>query len=176
MNSKDNIEQFAYCYNPNYGPEVDSPFNYYPGLPEDSITATSLEDVGLGAHTDIQSFTILWQDMIGGLQVLMADGSWVKAPPIPGTFVVNIGDYLMRLSNDRFKSTFHRVFMRTTSDRYSMPFFIGFNCNEEFSVLPSYTSEDMPAKYEPTSCGEYVRCRLNYIYIPPRAQGAHPAT
>lgn len=47
----------------------DSPFNYYPGLPEDSITATSLEDVGLGAHTDIQSFTILWQDMIGGLQV-----------------------------------------------------------------------------------------------------------
>lgn len=92
--------------------------------------------------------------MIGGLQVLMNDGQWVKAPPIPGTFVVNIGDFLMRLTNDRFKSTVHRVHMRTSVDRYSMPFFFGFNPNETCSVLPSCISDDNPAKYPPISCGE----------------------
>lgn len=118
--------------------------------------ARSSKDVGLGAHTDIQCFTILWQDLIGGLQVLMADGSWVKAPPIPGTFVVNIGDYLMRSTNDQFTSTVHRAFMRTTSDCYSMSFFFGFNFNEECSVLPSCIGEDEPATYGPLWRAQYL--------------------
>lgn len=122
-------------------------------MTEDEV-ASGADDVGLGSHTDLQCFTLLWQDYVGGLQVLTKDGEWVKAPPIPGTLVVNIGDFLMRLTNDRFKSTVHRVYNRTTADRYSMPFFFGFNYNETCSVLPQCIGLDNPAKYEPISCGE----------------------
>lgn len=116
--------------------------------------AESSADVGLGAHTDLQCFTLLAQDMVGGLQVLSKEGQWLNVKPIADTFVVNIGDYLMRMTNDRLKSTVHRVHNHSTVDRYSMPFFFGFNFNEKCSVLPSCTDEKSPPKYEPISCGE----------------------
>ncbi|KAJ4366941.1 hypothetical protein N0V83_007471 [Neocucurbitaria cava] len=143
-------------------PGSDSAFNFYPGVSSESIAKRS-EDIGLGSHTDLQCFTLLWQDMNGGLQVLSKDGHWLKATTIPGTLVVNIGDYLMRLTNDRFKSTVHRVYNRSTADRYSMPFFFGFNFNETCGVLPSCVSAEEPAKYEPISCGESIRLRFKQI-------------
>lgn len=66
----------------------------------------------------------------------------------------------MRLSNDRFKSTVHRVFNRSTVDRYSMPFFFGFNFNEKCGVLPSCVDDEHPAKYEPISCGDWCQLRF----------------
>lgn len=140
-------------------PGSDGVVNFYPAARGDNAgtDADADADVGLGAHTDLQSFTLLWQDAVGGLQVLRNDGQWIRVPPVEGTFVVNIGDFLMRLSNDRFKSTVHRVFNRAPVDRYSMPFFFGFNFNEECGVLPSCTSEANPAKYEPITCGEVSR-------------------
>lgn len=133
-------------------PGSDGVFNFYPGMKANEVKTSY--DVGLGSHTDLQCFTILWQDTIGGLQVLSDDGQWIKAGPIADTFVVNIGDFLMRLSNDRFKSNVHRVYNRTHEDRLSMPFFFGFNFNETLSVLPTCISEKNPAKYDPISCGE----------------------
>lgn len=138
-------------------PGADGVLNYYPGNEEG---ASAPIDVGLGAHTDLQCFTLLWQDSVGGLQVLSKGGEWIKVPPVRGTFVVNIGDFLMRLSNDRFKSTVHRVFNHAPVDRYSMPIFFGFNFNEKCSVLPSCTSEDNPPKYEPITCGEWCQLRF----------------
>lgn len=134
-------------------PGADGVVNYYPKN-EAHVGENSVIDVGIGAHTDLQSFTLLWQDMVGGLQVLTKDGQWIKVPPVEDTFVVNIGDFLMRLSNDRFKSTVHRVYSYAMEDRYSMPFFFGFNFNEKCAVLPSCTSESNPPKYEPITCGE----------------------
>ena len=134
-------------------------------MTEDEV-ASANDDVGLGSHTDLQCFTLLWQDSVGGLQVLTKSGQWVNAPPIPGTFVVNIGDFFMRLTNDRFKSTVHRVYNKTTSGRYSMPFFFGFNPNETCSVLPNCVGPDNPAKYEPISCGEVcILCPLLLIPV-----------
>lgn len=145
-------------------PGADGVFNYYPAndiRPSSSSSSSSSTaaaaatiDVGLGAHTDLQTFTLLLQDAVGGLQVLTNEGQWVKVPPIPDTFVLNIGDFLQRLSNDRFKSTVHRVFNVAPVERYSMPFFFGFNFNEKCGVLPSCVSEENPAKYEPITCGE----------------------
>ena len=135
-------------------PGADGVYNYYPALSAEAIAKAGPGDVGLGSHTDLQCFTLLWQDQVGGLQVLNHEGQWIKANPIPGTFVVNIGDFLMRMSNDRFKSTVHRVYNRSTVDRLSMPFFFGFNFNEKCSVLPTCTDENNPPKYAPISCGE----------------------
>ena len=135
-------------------PGADGVLNYYPGLPADLVNDKGPIDVGLGAHTDLQCLTLLWQDQVGGLQVLNNEGEWLKASPIPGTFVVNIGDFLMRMSNGKLKSTVHRVYNRTTQDRLSMPFFLGFNFNEVCSVLPTCTDKENPPRYEPISCGE----------------------
>jgi len=103
-------------------PGADGVFNYYPTTTEEE---TAKNAVGLGSHTDLQLFTLLWQDMTGGLQVLNKEGQWIKASPVEGTFVVNIGDFMMRLCNDMYKSTVHRVYNRSINERVSMPFFFG---------------------------------------------------
>ncbi|KAI0382793.1 2OG-Fe(II) oxygenase [Hypomontagnella monticulosa] len=134
--------------------------NYYPTITESALQAPE-EAVSIGSHTDLQFFTMLWQDQNGGLQVLTRDGQWLNATPIEGTFVVNIGDYLQRITNDRFISTVHRAKNFKAAERFSMPFFFGFNFNETCGVLPSCIDEDHPAKYDPISCEEWVRLRFS---------------
>ncbi|KAI0413648.1 hypothetical protein F5X98DRAFT_279065 [Xylaria grammica] len=138
-------------------PGADGVFNYYPPRTQEEIKK---EFVGLGSHTDLQLFTLLWQDNVGGLQVLTQEGQWIKAPPIEGTLVVNIGDYMMRLCNDIYKSTVHRVTNESTQERVSMPFFFGLNFNCVEGVVPSCASESNPAKYEPISCGDWCQMRF----------------
>lgn len=70
---------------------------------------TEQEEVSIGSHTDFQLFTILCQDAVPGLQVLSRGGQWLNAPPVPGTFVVNIADYLQRITNGMYVSTVHRA-------------------------------------------------------------------
>ena len=103
-------------------PGADGVFNYYPPRTEEE---TASNDVGLGSHTDLQLFTLLWQDMTGGLQILNKDGQWIMATPVEGTIVVNIGDFMMRLCNDTYISTVHRVYNASGVERVSMPFFFG---------------------------------------------------
>jgi isopenicillin N synthase-like dioxygenase len=91
-------------------------FHYPPGGDVDG-------EWGVGEHTDYGILTMLKQDATAGLQVRARDGSWIDAPPIPGSFVCNIGDMLERLTGGAYRSTPHRV--RNTSDvgRLSFPFF-----------------------------------------------------
>ncbi|KAL2067770.1 hypothetical protein VTL71DRAFT_15866 [Oculimacula yallundae] len=138
-------------------PGADGVFNYYPRATEEETKSNS---VGLGSHTDLQLFTLLWQDMTGGLQVLNREGQWIKATSVEGTIVVNIGDFMMRLCNDMYKSTVHRVYNRSKVERVSMPFFFGLNFNCVEGVVPSCTSEDNPPKYEPISCGDWCQLRF----------------
>ncbi|KAG9231884.1 putative iron/ascorbate oxidoreductase [Amylocarpus encephaloides] len=138
-------------------PGADQTFNYYPTRSSEEKANNS---VGLGSHTDLQLFTLLWQDMVGGLQVLNRDGQWIKAVPIEGTIVVNIGDFMMRLCNDMYKSTVHRVYNDSTVERVSMPFFFGLNFNCVEGVVPSCTSPENPPKYEPISCGDWCQLRF----------------
>ena len=83
---------------------------------------------GVGEHTDYGLLTILRQDDTGGLQVKSRD-RWIDAPPIPGSFLCNIGDMLERLTRGVFRSTPHRVRNTSSHDRLSFPFFFdpGFN-------------------------------------------------
>ncbi|RDW59224.1 oxoglutarate oxygenase [Coleophoma crateriformis] len=120
---------------------------------------SSTSETGIGAHTDFVCFTMLYQDSVGGLDVLNANGKWIPAPPVPGTFVVNIGDFLMRASNDKFLSTVHRVKNISGQERYSMPFFFSFNMDAYVEVLPTCCSETNPRKYEPITVAEYYRLR-----------------
>ncbi|KAK9153136.1 hypothetical protein Sjap_000616 [Stephania japonica] len=76
--------------------------HYYPECPEPKLT------MGTTRHSDPGFLTILLQDQLGGLQVL-CQGEWVDVPPMHGGLVVNIGDLLQLISNDKFKSSEHRV-------------------------------------------------------------------
>lgn len=138
-------------------PGADGVFNYYPITTREEKESDA---VGLGSHTDLQLFTLLWQDKVGGLQVLNKEGQWIKAPPVDGTIVVNIGDFMMRLCNDLYKSTVHRVYNRAEVERVSMPFFFGLNFNCVEGVIPTCTSPENPPKYEPMSCGDWCQLRF----------------
>jgi isopenicillin N synthase-like dioxygenase len=77
---------------------------------------------GVGEHTDYGLLTILLQDDVGGLEV-KSRSRWVPAPPVPGSFVYNIGDMLDRMTGGLYRSTPHRVRNLTSRNRLSFPFF-----------------------------------------------------
>ncbi|KAF8993502.1 2OG-Fe(II) oxygenase [Cyathus striatus] len=122
--------------------------------------------IGLGAHTDWECFTILWQEPdIQALQVLNTDKQWINAPPIPGTLVINLGDQLARWTNDIFKSTFHRAVNRSVGvERYSIPLFFGSDYNVKLEPISGCVSPERPLKYEVITAGEYLQSRLTATF------------
>jgi isopenicillin N synthase-like dioxygenase len=90
---------------------------------------------GVGEHTDYGLLTLLAQDDNGGLQVSTPAG-WISAPPLPGTFVANIGDMLDRLTSGWYRSTPHRVRNVSGRDRLSFPFFFDPDFTAEIPPLP----------------------------------------
>ena len=97
---------------------------------------------GVAEHTDYGLLTMLRQDASGGLQVHSPTG-WIEAPPIPGTFVCNLGDMLERMTGGRYRSTPHRVRNPSGGDRLSFPFF--FDPAWDAEVLPVPGLDDQPA-------------------------------
>lgn len=92
--------------------------------PPQTVRPSISEEPGCGAHTDYGCLTILAQDAIGGLEIQTRDGRWIEAPPIPGTFVINIGDMLAFWTAGRLRSTPHRVGRPAEHSRYSVAAFL----------------------------------------------------
>jgi isopenicillin N synthase-like dioxygenase len=124
---------------------------------------------GAGAHTDYGNITLLAQDDVGGLEVRARDGTWMDVPPTPGAFVCNIGDCLMRWSNDTYVSTPHRVVNRAGRERFSIAYFGDPNADALVSCLPSCLGPGEEPKYPPVSYGEYLRSRYDATYAAPPA-------
>ncbi|KAK3062405.1 hypothetical protein LTS18_004119, partial [Coniosporium uncinatum] len=119
------------------------------------------DNIGLGAHSDYECFTILLPSSTPGLEILSPDGDWHSAPRVEGGLIVNIGDFLMRWTNDMYKSTVHRVVNRMAESRYSVPFFFSINYDQTVETLPKCITDQCPAKYPPISAGRYIWERLN---------------
>lgn len=119
-----------------------------------------------GAHSDYGGFTILRQDSApGGLQVEL-DGEWIDVPPHPGAFTINIGDLIARWTNDRWRSTLHRVVNpprdgAIATRRLSLVFFSGPNDDALIECLPTCRSAADPAKYGPVVARQYILSKLD---------------
>jgi isopenicillin N synthase-like dioxygenase len=112
--------------------------------------------LGAGAHSDYGCLTMLAQDDAGGLQVLARSGQWLDAPPVPGSFVVNIGDMMERWTNGVFTSTLHRVINISGRERYSLPYFFDPDFNAEVVCLPTCLAPAETPKYPPTTSGRHL--------------------
>ena len=107
-------------------------FNY----PAPSLENGTESSLGVGEHTDYGLLTILKQDTSGGLEVKIKS-RWFPAPPMPNSFVCNIGDMLDRLTGGRYLSTPHRVRNQSGHDRLSFPFFFDPNFGAEVRPIES---------------------------------------
>jgi isopenicillin N synthase-like dioxygenase len=125
-----------------------------------------------GAHTDLGLFTMLRterQHRPGGLQVKTRSGDWMDVPPIPNSFTMNIGDTLMRWTNDHWISNYHRVVnpplgAGEESRRISMPFFFAANDDATIACLPSCCNAANPPRYAPVNAGDFRRAALQQGY------------
>lgn len=135
---------------------------YYP----EQTDAPEPGQLRYGAHSDYGGFTILRQDSApGGLQVEL-DGEWIDVLPHPGAFTINIGDLIARWTNDRWRSTLHRVVNPPrdgdiATRRLSLVFFSGPNDDALIECLPTCKSDANPAKYGPVVARQYVLSKLD---------------
>ena len=143
--------------------DIDEPIsacraNHYPALEHPPQPG----QLRAGAHSDYGSLTILLpHDTPGGLQVRTADGDWIDAPVIPGTFIINVGDLMARWTNDRWVSTLHRVVTPpvdagSSSRRLSIAFFHQPNWHAEITCIPTCLEDGEKPKYPPVKSGPYL--------------------
>ena len=130
--------------------------NHYP--PQDA--PERLDEIGVLPHSDTGAFTILWQDDHGGLEVENKGGEWVGVPPVPETFVINLGNVMQMWSFGRFSSTPHRVINRSGCDRYSIPFFV--NPGHQVLIEPLVATDG--ASVDSFGFGTYQREAFRGIY------------
>ena len=132
---------------------------YYPPPPSDSGEGR----FGVAPHTDFGVLTVLCQDEVGGLQIRRLNGEWAAVPPIPGTFVVNVGDLLERWSRGRYRSTPHRVINSSGLERLSLV--LAWDPDFETPIDPA----TFPAGGEdpgdaPITCGDYLLWRFGKAF------------
>ena len=111
-------------------------------------------------HTDYGAITLLAVDGVPGLEVLH-DGAWTPVVAPAGSLIVQLGDMLARWTNDRFRSTPHRVVGSSGTDRFSIPFFVNPDPHTVVSTISSCITAERPERYEPVTAGEFLVSRID---------------
>lgn len=140
------------------GNSILRPIHYPP------ITHEPKDAVRAAEHEDINLITLLMGASADGLQVLNKSGEWISVTALPDQIVVNVGDMLQRLTNNKLKSTTHRVVNppreKWGTSRYSIPFFLHPRSEVSLNCLPSCISEANPKNFSDITAGEYLEQRI----------------
>jgi len=135
---------------------------HYPPITQEPKSAVRAEQ-----HEDINLITLLVGASADGLQVLNKNNEWIPVTALPEQIVVNVGDMLQRLTNNKLKSTTHRVVNPPRelwgTSRYSIPFFLHPRSEMSLNCLESCVTQENPLQYEPITAGEYLNERLREI-------------
>lgn len=135
---------------------------HYPPITKEPKSAIRAEQ-----HEDINLITLLVGASADGLQILTKQGEWVNVTSLPEQIVVNVGDMLQRLTNNRLRSTTHRVVNPARelwhTSRFSMPFFMHPRSEMSLACLEECINESHPKEYEDATAGEYLDERLREI-------------
>jgi isopenicillin N synthase-like dioxygenase len=155
------LDEFYFDQKIHHGNSILRPIHYGPieGEPKNAVRS--------GQHEDINLITLLMGASADGLEVLNKKNEWVGVTSLPDQIVVNVGDMLQRLTNNRLRSTTHRVVNPPKemwgSSRYSIPFFLHPRSEMRLDCLESCITESNPIHYSPISAGEYLDERLREI-------------
>lgn len=152
------LDEFYFDDKIKNGNSILRPIHYGPILsdPKDAVRA--------GAHEDINLITLLMGASAEGLEILTKQNTWFAVTALPDQVVVNVGDMLQRLTNNKLRSTTHRVVNppkeKWGSSRYSIPFFLHPRSDMSLACLPSCIDEQHPKLYTDITAGEYLNQRL----------------
>jgi len=146
------------------GNSILRPIHYFPIENPDEIPADA---VRAAEHGDINLITLLMGASADGLQVLRRDGKWIPITALPEQLVVNVGDMLERHTNNKLKSTIHRVVNPPRhlmgSPRYSIPFFMHPISEMDLTCLPNCVDATHPKAFEDITAGAFLHQRLKEI-------------
>lgn len=158
------LDEFYFDDKVKHGNSILRPIHYFPiddpdSLPEDAVRAAE--------HTDINLITLLMGASAEGLQVLRHDGKWIPITALPEQLVVNVGDMLSRLTNNKLKSTIHRVVNPPRDQlhlpRFSIPFFMHPKSSMNLNCLENCISAVHPKLYPNITAGAFLEQRLKEI-------------
>lgn len=146
------------------GNSILRPIHYFPITDTDSVPDDA---VRAAEHGDINLITLLMGASAEGLQVKRRDGKWIPITALPNQLVVNVGDMLARLTNNKLKSTIHRVVNppkeKLSEPRFSIPFFMHPKSQMELNCLKNCIDQDHPKKYKDITAGDFLMQRLKEI-------------
>jgi len=160
------LEAFALSLLPAFATALDLPADWFDAafvnaqctlrLSHYPPTTYADNQFGIAPHTDTSFLTILPQSNLEGLHIRPAGRRWMKAPRIPGSFVINSGDMCRRWTNDRFLSTEHFAINPASGQpRYAAPFFFAPNTDFTIRCIESCCGPDNPARYPDVTYEQY---------------------
>lgn len=159
-----NLEESYFENKIHNGNSILRAIHYYPientdSIPDDAVRAAE--------HGDINLITLLMGASAEGLQILRKDGNWISVTALPEQIIVNVGDMLERLTNNKLKSTIHRVVNppgeKLNTSRYSIPFFMHPRSEMDLSCLENCIDTQTPKQYPDITAGKFLEQRLNEI-------------
>lgn len=126
---------------------------HYPAVSDEAALSGSLR---AGAHSDYGTLTILRTDDVSGLEIQHSNGSWAAVEPHADSFVVNLGDSIAQWTNDRWRSTMHRVAPTNPAARQSFAFFHMANWDATIECLPTCRVDGRPPRHAPVQAGPWL--------------------